>query len=312
MPGSLQIAVTGATGFIGKHLIRELSCRGHRVIAISRRPVRDFLPDVRQVVMGDLNGPVDWAAFLDGSDVVVHLAGIAHAVTDIPRAVYNQVNHIGTVTLAQAVNRLRARLIFVSSVAAQVGPAANRIVAESDPAAPVSAYGFSKRDAERAIAAADGRYVILRPPLVYGRGVKANMAKLIRLAKLPIPLPFASVDNRRSLLGIDNLTRAIEFLVARDEIDKETFLIADSEPISLPEMLSKLREGMGRAPNLISLPPRALAAVFRLLRKSDAWERLSQNLVVTTDHLRRAGYSPAVSTREGMIRLGRDVAGIQG
>jgi nucleoside-diphosphate-sugar epimerase len=311
MPGSLQIAVTGATGFIGKHLIRALSCRGHRVIAISRRPVRDFLPDVRQVVMGDLNGPVDWAAFLDGSDVVVHLAGIAHA-SDVPRAVYNQVNYIGTVVLAQAVNRLRARLIFVSSVAAQVGPAANRIVAESDPAAPVSAYGFSKRDAERAIVAADGRYVILRPTLVYGRGVKANMAKLIQLAKLPIPLPFASVDNRRSLLGIDNLTRAIEFLVARDEIDKETFLIADSEPISIPEILSKLREGMGRSPNLISLPPRALVAVFRLLRKSDVWERLSQNLVVTTDHLRRAGYSPAESTREGMIRLGRVAAGIQG
>jgi nucleoside-diphosphate-sugar epimerase len=307
-----QIAVTGASGFVGKHLVRALRRRGHCVIAISRRPVRDFLPDVRQVAMGDLNGPVDWAAFLEGSDVVIHLAGITHAGTDVPSTVYNQVNHIGTVALAQAVNRLRARLIFLSSVAAQVGPAANRIVTESDAAVPVSAYGISKRDAERAIAAADGRYVILRPPLVYGEGVKANMAKLIQLAKLPIPLPFASIDNRRSLLGIDNLTRAIEFLVARDEIDKETFLIADSEPISLPEIVLKLREGMGRSPNLISLPPRALAAVFRLLRKSDVWERLSQNLVVTTDHLRRAGYSPAESTREGMIRLGRAAAGIQG
>src|SRR5262249_35231857 len=158
----------------------------------------------------------------------------------------------------------------------------DRIVTERDPAAPVSSYGRSKRDAERAIAAADGRYVILRPTLVYGRGVKANMAKLIQLAKLPIPLPFASIDNRRSLLGVGNLTRAVQFLIEHEEIDKEIFLIADPEPISLAELILTIREGMGRPPNLISLPPKVLTSVFSLLGKSDIWERLSRNLVVST------------------------------
>ena len=90
--------------------------------------------------------------------------------------------------------------------------------------------------------AANGRYIILRPTLVYGADVKANMAKLVQLAKLPLPLPFASIDNRRSLLGIDNFTRAVEFLIAHEEIDKEIFLIADPDPVSLPEMISKIRE----------------------------------------------------------------------
>ena len=307
MAASSQIAVTGATGFIGTHLVRALSSRGHRVIAITRRPARELSPGVRQKVMEDLNGPVDWMALLENADVVIHLAGIAHAGGEVPAAVYNQVNHLGTAGLAEAVNRLRARLIFVSSVAAQVAPCADRIVTERDPAAPTSSYGRSKREAERAIMAANGRYIILRPTLVYGADVKANMAKLVQLAKLPLPLPFASIDNRRSLLGIDNFNRAVEFLIAHEEIDKEIFLIADPDPVSLPEMISKIREGMGRSPNLISLPPRALAAAFSLLKRSEMWERLSGNLVVSTEHLRGAGYSPVESTGEGLIRLGRVV-----
>jgi nucleoside-diphosphate-sugar epimerase len=305
MPASSRIAVTGATGFIGKHLVGALSSRGHRVIAIARRPAPELLPGVQQIVMQDLNRPVDWMALLENAEVVIHLAGIAHAGGEVPTAVYNQVNHLGTAALADAVKRLRARLIFVSSVAAQVAPSADRIVTERDPAAPTSSYGRSKHEAERAIMAANGRYIILRPTLVYGADVKANMAKLVQLAKLPLPLPFASIDNRRSLLGIDNLIHAVEFLIAREEIDKEIFLIADPDPVSLPEMISTIREGMGRSPNLISLPPRALATAFSLLKRSEIWERLSGNLVVSTEHLRGAGYSPVESTGEGLIRLGR-------
>jgi len=135
--------------------------------------------------------------------------------------------------------------------------------------------------------------------------VKANMSKLVQLAKLPLPLPFASIDNRRSLLGIDNFTRAVEFLIAHEEIDKEIFLIADPDPVSLPEMISKIREGMGRSPNLISISPQPLAAVFSFLKREEMWRRLSGNLVVSTEHFRQVGYSPVESTRDGLITLGR-------
>jgi nucleoside-diphosphate-sugar epimerase len=306
MPTRFRIAVTGASGFVGKHVVRALSSRGHRVIAIARQTVRESLPEVRQVVVGDLKGTIDWISFLDGADVVIHLAGIAHAGGRVAESIYNQVNHLATAALAHAVNRLQARLIFVSSVAAQVGPSCDRVVTEHDRATPTSAYGRSKRAAEIAIAAANGRYVILRPTLVYGGDAKANMAKVIQLAKLPLPLPFASIDNRRSLLGIKNFNHAIEFLITHEEIDKETFLIADPEPLSLAEIVSYLREGIGRPPNLISIPPQLLAAVFSFVKRSEMWERLSGNLVVSTEHLRQAGYSAVESTREGLIALGRN------
>jgi len=305
MPVSFRIAVTGASGFIGSHLVPALYSRGHRVIAITRRPLRQALPEVRQIAIGDLKQTINWIAALDGADVVIHLAGIAHAGAEIPAAVYNQVNHLTTAALADAVNRLRARLIFVSSVAAQVPPSADQLVTEREPATPNSEYGRSKRAAELAIAAANGRYVTLRPTLIYGLNVKANMKRLLQLAKLPLPLPFASIDNRRSLLGISNLIHAFEFLLAHEEIDKETFLVADPEPLSLPDIVSYLRKGMGRSPNLISISPQPLAAVFSFLKREEMWRRLSGNLVVSTEHFRQVGYSPVESTRDGLITLGR-------
>jgi nucleoside-diphosphate-sugar epimerase len=305
MPAYFRIAVTGATGFIGQNLTPALSSHGHQVTAITRRSVGDLSPEVRQVVMEGLNRAVDWSV-LEGVDIVIHLAGIAHATGEIPAAAYNQVNHLATAALANAASPLGARLIFVSSVAAEVGPSTDRVITEGDPPKPTSTYGHSKREAERAVVAADGHYIILRPTLVYGAGVKGNMAKLIQLAKLPLPLPFASIHNSRSLLGIDNLVRAVEFFIAH--VDKETFLIADPEPISLAEMISNIRAGMGRPSNLVSVPPKVLAIVFSLLKRSEMWERLSGNLVVSTERLRRAGYSPVESTREGLQRLGRMAA----
>jgi nucleoside-diphosphate-sugar epimerase len=300
-----RIAVTGASGFIGHHLVPALSSYGHQVTAITRRSVAKFSAEIRQVVIADLTQLPDWVKLLQHVDIVIHLAGIAHATGEVPPAAYDQVNHRATAALAGAAHRLRVRLIFISSIAAQVGPSTDRIVTEIDVPAPTSAYGRSKREAERAIAAVNGHYVILRPTLVYGAGVKANMAKLIQVAKLPLPIPFAAIHNSRSLLGIHNLIQAIEFLVTHEDINKETFLIADPEPISLPEMISYIREGMGRAPNLISMSPTAIAGLFSLAKRSEMWERLSGNLVVSTEHLCQAGFSPVERTSEGLRNLGR-------
>jgi UDP-glucose 4-epimerase len=298
---SLRIAVIGASGFIGTQLVPTLNLLGHRVVAISRRRVDDFPSSVPQVRMGDLADEINWTPVLAGVDVVIHLAAIAHAIRPVPEASYEKVNHLAVTALARHCSHLGARLIFISSVAAQIGPSHDRVVTEKDPAQPVSSYGRSKLNAERDVAATNVRYVILRPPLVYGRAAKGNMRRLIQLAKLPFPLPFRQIQNKRSLLGIRNFCAAIEFLIAHDEIDKEIFLIADPAPLSLPEMITSIREGMGREPSLFAVPPRVLHSAFGML---GMWERLAGNLVVSTERFGNMGYTPMEGTKSGLAFLG--------
>jgi nucleoside-diphosphate-sugar epimerase len=167
MAAHFRIAITGASGFIGQHLVPALSSHGHQVTAITRRTVANFSAEIHQVVIADLMQIPDWVKLLQHVEIVIHLAGIAHATGEISASAYDQANHQATAALANAASRLQARLIFISSVAAQVGPSTDRIVTELDTAAPTSLYGSSKRDAERAIEAANGPYVILRPTLAH-------------------------------------------------------------------------------------------------------------------------------------------------
>ena len=129
------------------------------------------------------------------------------------------------------------------------------------------------------------------------------MRRLVQLATLPFPLPFRLIQNKRSLLGIRNLSAAIEFLITHDEIDKEIFLTADPEPLSLPEMITYIREGMGREPGLFAVSPRLLGNVFSAF---GVWERLAGNLVVSTERLCSSGYTPVEGTKSGLASLGAD------
>jgi UDP-glucose 4-epimerase len=158
----------------------------------------------------------------------IHLAALAHQPNDVKETLFDKINRQATADLARATARAGARLIFLSSVAAQSASSSNRVLTENDPCLPSTAYGRSKLNAEIDIAASGGQYVILRPSLVYGRGAKGNMRKLIRLARRPLPLPFAGVTNKRSLLAIENLISAIGLLIQRDEIRNEAFLVADA------------------------------------------------------------------------------------
>src|ERR1700730_9637641 len=204
------IALTGATGFIGQFLLRELPKRGYRLRVLLRRP--SIVPmESASAVVGDLAQPQNMAAALADVDAVIHSAGIAHAMSGLPEDDYRILNTQATIRLARAAQRARVkRFIFLSSIRAQSGPTADHVLTEALAPQPTDAYGRSKLAAEQGLAELDLDWVALRLMLVYGPGVKGNMEELVRLARSPYPLPLARLDAKRSLLSLENLAAAIE------------------------------------------------------------------------------------------------------
>ena len=197
-----RVLVTGASGFIGRALVADLAAAGHPVRAAMRQPADIFARTVEVVAVSDLTRPVEWRALLKDVETVVHLAGIAHAGPEIAEQAYDRVNRLATAELAETAQRMGVqRLVFASSIRAQCGPVASSVLDETDAPNPTDAYGRSKLAAEQAIRASNVPFTILRPVLIYGPGVKGNLARLARWARSPWPLPFGSFSNRRSILG---------------------------------------------------------------------------------------------------------------
>lgn len=296
------VLVTGATGFVGAHLVDALLRAGYRVRA-ALRIANSLAVGVEPIVVGDLGGDVDWSEALDGVDCVVHLAGLAHA-TGLAAERYERVNHRATATLAsQAARHGVRRFVFLSSVLAQTGPRSLDLITEDRPSTPTSPYGDSKLAAERALRDLPIETVVLRPPLIYGGNVRGNLAKLVGLAGLRVPLPFGAIRNRRSLLAVDNLTDAILHCLREFRAAGETLLVADDTPLSLADMIAALRSGMGRKPGLVSMPPVMLAAAARLAGAGGLWERLAGDLVVSNRKLRSLGWTPGIDAADGLARM---------
>jgi UDP-glucose 4-epimerase len=236
----------------------------------------------------------------------VHLAGIAHVGAGVDAADYDRVNHVATAELAAACARAGVRrLMLVSSVRAQSGPSAPHVLKETDVPRPSEAYGRSKLRAEEAVRTGAVAWTILRPALVYGPGVKGNLAHLKRLAASPWPLPFASFTNRRSLVGLDNLIAAIGHVLATEAAIGEVYLVADPEPVSLAEILTAIRSGAGRPPRLFPVPPALFEAGLKLAGRADVWERLGGELVVDSGKLIATGWRADPETKGGLARLAR-------
>jgi nucleoside-diphosphate-sugar epimerase len=301
-----RVLVTGATGFCGRPLVAALADAGYAVrVAVRGAPSPPFAQAV-EVVQADLAAPVDWASLLAGVDAVIHLAGIAHARARIPDERYDAINHQATATLARAAHAGGVQhVVFVSSVRAQSGSAADRVLTERDPPRPTDAYGRSKLAAEAAVAASGVPYTILRPVLIYGPGLKGNLAALARLAALPFPLPLAAFGNRRSLLGVDNLVGAIRFVLQNPATRGEAYLVADPQPVSFADIVTAFRAGHGRAPGLFRVPPRLVETAARLVGGADLWDRLGGELVVDPGKLMAAGWSPARDTKAALGALGQ-------
>jgi nucleoside-diphosphate-sugar epimerase len=261
---------------------------------------------------GDLNTSTDWSAALEGVEVVVHSAARAHVMQETvadPLTAYRAVNVDGTLNLARqaAVSGIK-RFVFISSIKVNgESTSPGRAFTESDAPNPQDAYGQSKHEAEkglRQLSADTGmEVVIIRPPLVYGPGVKANFAALMRAVQRGWPLPLGAVNNQRSLVALDNLVDFIVTCITHPKAANQTFLVSDGQDLSTTELVRGMVQAAGVSLRLLPVPVWALQAGALLLGKGDVVQRLCGNLQVDISKARRVlGWAPPISVEEGLRR----------
>jgi UDP-glucose 4-epimerase len=298
-----MIALTGATGFIGSYLLRELVREGHAVRVLLRRPAL-LSADCTNAVIGDLDRPINMAAALAGVDTVIHSAGLSSQMTGTPEADFRRLNAEATGNLARAAERSGVRrFIFLSSVRAQADASSSQVLKENLPPAPTDSYGRSKLLAEQQLAGFDLDWVALRLPLVFGPGVKGNMATLVKLARSPLPLPFGALRAQRSLLSLENLLSALVLLIQSQERLRRPLIVADPTPLSIPEMIAAMRSGVGRRPALVPIPMAALRTALRLGGREELYRRLAEPLIADPRQLLQLGWVPPKQTCDALAAL---------
>lgn len=306
--GAGTVALTGATGFVGAHLCSELLRLGFRL----RPMVRRSAGLENEVETGDLERCADLSGPLAGVDSVVHLAARAHVLRDDaadPLGEYRKANVDATLRLAEAAARARVRrFVFISTVKVNGEATTAAPFTVSDRPMPVDDYGATKLEAERGLAdicrASGMEYCILRPPLVYGPGVRGNFARLTGMILRGIPLPLGSVRNRRSLISVYNLNDAIVACLTHADARNETFLVSDGEDLSTPELIARLGRALGRPARLVPCPPGLLGLGMAAVGMNTEYQRLCGSLQVDLSHItRRLGWMPPVSVDEGLSRM---------
>jgi nucleoside-diphosphate-sugar epimerase len=299
----MLLALTGATGFIGQYLLRELPKRGYRLRMLLRRPASVPMLTASAVI-GDLARPQNMSAALEGVDAVIHSAGLAHRTSGVPEDDYRVLNTEATIGLARAARRAGAkRFVFLSSIRAQCGPTSDTVLTEAVEPRPTDAYGKSKLAAERGLAELDLDWVSLRAVLVYGPGVKGNMAQLMRLARSPFPLPLGSLGARRSLLALENLSAAIEAVLAAPGTLRRVVIAADPQALTVAEMIAAMRRGLGRQPHVFPLPAALIELLLRAAGREEIHQRLSGSLVADPSALISLGWAPPLATPAGLAKL---------
>jgi nucleoside-diphosphate-sugar epimerase len=255
-----------------------------------------------------------WEDALKGVDCVLHLAARAHVLDDTelaPLEAFRRVNVDGTRRLAEAARRSGVmRFVFVSSIGVNGTFTTARPFTEADAVSPVEPYAISKWEAEQMLArVASGNgfeLVIVRPPLVYGPGVKGNLRRLLRLVASGVPLPLGSVRNRRSFVGLDNLCDFLGHCVQHRAAGGQTFLLADKEVVSTPQLLRLLARGLDRPARVIPFPPAALRFLAGLAGKAEEIQRLTGSLEVDSSKAEALlGWKPQVSLDAGITEMAR-------
>jgi nucleoside-diphosphate-sugar epimerase len=290
------VLITGATGFLGDGLVAHLKAEGRSLRLAVRQGGEDG-----GVLVGDIGPETDWGQALEGIDTVVHLAGRAH-VTARGRdalAQFRKVNAAGTKRLAEQAEQAGVRrFVLLSSVKAAADSTGDDAIVETEPTNPHTPYGISKLEGERALwdAARRMEAVVLRPPLVYGPGVKANFRALLRLVDSGLPLPLGSVRNRRSVISRDNLTSAIASAMSATGVPGKTFYVTDGPPISTPTLIRHLARALGRPARLIPFSPALMTVLASLVGRRESAESVLGSLAVNGMAFRAAtGWQPSVT-----------------
>lgn len=306
----MNILVTGATGFIGRILCDRLLHEGVciRGTLLEVEPPSALSKGVAPVCIASLDANTDWHNALQGVDTIIHLAARVHVMNETasdPLAEFRAVNVSGTERLArEAVNAGVKRLVFISSIKVNGEETDTSYNSDSAPA-PSDPYGISKWEAElalRRIEAETGlEVVVVRPTLVYGPGVKANFLKLIATVQKGIPLPLASINNRRSLIYVGNLVDALALCAVHPVAAGKTYLLSDGDDVSTPELIRRTAGALGVKPVLFPFPPELMRLAGRISGKVSAVDRLLGSLTVDSSRIKRElGWKPPFTMEQGL------------
>ena len=310
-----HVLVTGASGFVGGPLSLALRDGGFSVTAMSRRGT-DFA-DVANVTLQDFSNADALTDALRGVDVVVHAAARVHVMDETaadPLASFRAVNRDLTFEIARAAQRAGVkRFVFLSSIKVfgETSPT-DKPFTSATPPRPVDPYGVSKLEAEQALfdfAQSSGlEVVVIRPPLIYGPGVRANFERMVRLVKRGVPLPFGGIRNRRSLVALDNLIDLIKLCATSPHAPGHVFCVSDGSPMSTPELFHAVGQAMNRSVAMIAIPEAILAALFKLIGKSAYADRLISSLHVDISHTRdKLGWVPIAKPEDAMSATVNDI-----
>lgn len=309
-----MILVTGASGFVGSALCGSLCSRGLPVRGVART-LRSFVPayGVESVVIGNLDAETDWTSAMAGVDCVIHCAAQAHMMHETEAdalAKYRLVNVDGSQHLAeQAAAAGVRRLVYLSSIKVNGEQTAlGTPFLFSDAPAPEDSYSISKWEAEQALwavaANTDLEVVVVRPPLVYGPGIKGNLAYLLNLVRLGVPLPLGMVRNQRSLIGLENLVDLLIRCINHPMAAGQTLLASDGEDVSTPDLIRQMAVALRRSANLLPVPVKLLCLAGRLLGKDAEIFRLVNSLQIESQPTRELlGWCPPVPMAEEIRRM---------
>lgn len=312
----MHILVTGATGFIGAALVNRLKNNNFILSASTRNFVPDYLNDVNIIKIGDLTPSLNWREALLGVDVVIHLASRVHIMKDKagdPQAEYNLANVDATLNLArQASERGVKRFIYMSSIKVNgefTDP--GKVFTAEDSPSPQDPYSISKLQAElglKMIALETGiEVVIIRPPLVYGPGVKANFLSMMQWLSRSIPLPLGGINNLRSFVALDNLVDLIVKCIDHPGAANQIFLVSDGEDLSTTSLLYRLGNALNKPARLIPVPISWLYFFATLFGRRMMVERLCSSLQVDISKTRKLlSWAPLIGVDEALRRVVRE------
>ncbi|MCK1677212.1 NAD-dependent epimerase/dehydratase family protein [Bradyrhizobium sp. 150] len=299
------VLVTGASGFVGRHVVPALAREGWSIRRAVRRP--EGVDD--EVVIETIGPETDWQAALQGVDAVVHLAArVHHKHEEHAVQLYRNVNIAGTLQLARSAATAGVRqFIFISTVLVHGRSNEGRApFSEDDVLTPRGLYGMSKAAAEAGLKtlARDSamKVSVIRPPLVYGAGAKGNFALLTRAVNLGLPLPFAAIRNHRAFLAVQNLSSFILRRLAHPDpaSNFEVFLVADREQVSTPDFIKRVANASGKNPRLFAMPPDLLSKLLIVMRRQETHDSLIGSLELNLSKAIATGWQPPVSLDEGL------------